>query len=290
MRLLYLTLIPYRAQHLIFTATQHLLEECCFDFAMKWLPDVLKEHMWDCPEAVELNRWIRVLLKHSGSLPQHAFENDSGLSLRTVLSSVIMLRHSAVHRLQISTARIAQMVRSAAKVANVLGDRHRAMQLTVLQQETQAQSDKLEIWTDHIRKRFSGELQGVSERRAELDRMEAQAKVAFIQEDNNNKSLIGSFFEESIANILRSHKVLEEHSGSQPDAQEKKAGITWKDISFARDDTWSARKSGPDLLASNRPSRDAMSVDERSSDEFSCDDATYEALRLAAESEKLMDA
>jgi len=52
---------------------------------------------------------------------------------------------------------------------------------------------------------------------------------------------------------------------------------------------WSARQSKPDLLVSKRPSRDKMFADEYYSDEFSCNDATYEALRLTAESETVMD-
>jgi len=50
---------------------------------------------------------------------------------------------------------------------------------------------------------------------------------------------------------------------------------------------WSARKSRLDLLAPNRHLRDGIVIDEYSSDELSCDDATYETLRLAAEPETL---
>ena len=85
---LYLTSIPHRAQHLLLTVTQCLLEDCCFEFAIRSLPDILKEHMWDCPEAVELNKWICVLLKYFSSLPQYTFNDGSGLPLKTVFLSV----------------------------------------------------------------------------------------------------------------------------------------------------------------------------------------------------------
>lgn len=269
--------------------TQLLLKDCCFDFAIKWLPDVLKEHIWDCPEAIELNRWIRVLLKYSGSLPQYAFDDGCGLPLNTVFLSVNMIRHSAVHRLQISAVRVAEMIQSAARFAGVLRNQHRAIQLTEMQQELQVQSGKLEMWKALLRKRFAGELQDISERRAELDRMEEQAKVAVIKEDSHNKSLIGSLLKESVPKILRSRETLEERPDLQPDVEGFRPRRAWEDMSAAGGDMWSIRKSRPDPHASKKPPCDGIFSDECSSDEFSCDDATYEALRLAAESKSLMD-
>ena len=285
----YLIFIPYRAQHLLLTATQRLLEDCCFEFAIKWLPDVLKEHMWDCPEAVELNRWIRVLLKYSGSLPQYAFDDGCGLPLKTVFLSVNMIRHSAVHRLRISAVRITEMIRSAARFAGVLRDQHRAIQLTEMQQELQGQSGKLEMWKALLRKRFAGELQDISERRAELNRMEEQAEVAVIKEDSHNRSLIGSLLEESILRILRSRETMEERPDSQPDVEGFGPRRTWEDMNTAQGNMWSIRKSRLHLHASENPPCDGIFSNECSSDEFSCDDATVEALRLAAESKSLMD-
>ncbi|KAK0703301.1 hypothetical protein B0T26DRAFT_792512, partial [Lasiosphaeria miniovina] len=41
---LYSSFLFYKAQHLIVTGAQQLLEECCFDFAAKWMPSVLERH------------------------------------------------------------------------------------------------------------------------------------------------------------------------------------------------------------------------------------------------------
>ncbi|CZR68383.1 uncharacterized protein PAC_18282 [Phialocephala subalpina] len=46
--------IPFRLQHRILCQTQRLLEECCYDFAERWLPSMLEANGWDAPEAVEL--------------------------------------------------------------------------------------------------------------------------------------------------------------------------------------------------------------------------------------------
>jgi hypothetical protein len=98
--------------------------------------------------------------------------------------------------------------------------------------------------------------------------------------------LINSFLEESVAKILRSHEVMNEHFGPQMDAEGKKGRVTWESMSLGSGDMWSARKSRPDFLAPNRHLRDdAIFVDEYSSDELPSADATYESLRLAAEPE-----
>lgn len=278
---LYLTFIPYRVQHLLLTVTQRLLEECCFEFATKWLPNVLKERKWDCAEAVELNRWVRVLLKYSGSLPQHAFNNDGNLPLKTILLPINALRHSAVHRLHISTPKIANMIESAAKVASVLGDQRRAMQLIELQQEMQTQSSTLEIWKDKLRTNFAGDLQHIAKQRAELDQMEEQAKRTVIQEDNDMKISIGTFLESSIQKILRSHEATKDDPDPQLDERENKS---LKNMSVPRGDVWSAGENSPDIFPSEKSSLYGSFEDGCSSDEFSCDDADYEALRLAVES------
>ncbi|KAL9120834.1 MAG: hypothetical protein Q9187_002613 [Circinaria calcarea] len=163
------------------------------------------------------------------------------------------------------------------------------MQLIELQQEMEVQSNKLEIWKDLFRRRLAGDLQDISKQRAELDRMEEQAEAAMIKEDNNNKSLVGSWLEESVQKILRSYETTEERPEIRPDVKEFGRRILWKDIGVERGTMWSTEKSTPDLPASKMPPRDGILVDERSSGEFSYDDATYETLRLAAESKTPMD-
>ena len=283
---LYLTFIPYRVQHLLLTATQRLLEECCFEFATKWLPNVLKERKWDCPEAVELNRWVRVLLKYSSSLPQQAFNNDDNLPLKAILLPVNALRHSAVHRLHISTPKITNMIESAAKVASILGDQGRAMQLTKLQREMQTQSSILETWKDKLRINFAGELQHVAKQRAELDLMEEQAKRTVIREENDMTISIGTSLESSIQMILRSHESTNDDHDPQLDERDNKSP---KNMSVPSADVWSAHENSPDIFPSEKSLLDGGFEDECSSDEFSCDDADYEALRLAVESTEPMN-
>jgi len=126
---LYPSYLPYKIQHLILTTTQHQLEECCFDFAAKWLPSLLEEHKWDCAEAVELTKWTRTLAKRCDKLPASAMDNGSEAPLKEVFFSTNVLRHTAVHRLSTTARGIHKMIQSASRLAQVLGDHSRAAEL-----------------------------------------------------------------------------------------------------------------------------------------------------------------
>ena len=54
---LYPLYIPYKTQYQLLTKTQRLLEECCYDFTVQFMPDLLEQRQWDCSEAIELNKW-----------------------------------------------------------------------------------------------------------------------------------------------------------------------------------------------------------------------------------------
>lgn len=67
--------LPYKAQHVLLCEVQVLLEECFYDFALKWLPALLEEQQCDCALAIELTIWSHLLRKNAGKvsvrLPQN---------------------------------------------------------------------------------------------------------------------------------------------------------------------------------------------------------------------------
>jgi hypothetical protein len=269
--------LPYRAQHLVLTTAQRLLEGSCFEFVMKWIPEISKEHMWDCPEALELNKWIRVLLKICNILPPRAYDNTAEQPFKSVLSSMIILRHSAVHRRRISTPEVAVMMQSATNFANALHDGRRAVQLNEIRKEILTQSKALAIAKASLQKRFAAEIGLLSDRRAELDRMEERSKVAMSKEDDENQLLIGDLLADAVS------KVLHDIGSSGDNTSNSMCGGTAFDGTSLVGKPGSGRESevGAGL---NEHIREALTTEEPSSDEFSCDDATDETIHLAAES------
>ncbi|OQD96418.1 hypothetical protein PENSOL_c016G02869 [Penicillium solitum] len=51
---LYPVYIHYRSQHLVLTTIQELLEESCFEFALRHFPQLLAKNGWDCPKLLSL--------------------------------------------------------------------------------------------------------------------------------------------------------------------------------------------------------------------------------------------
>ena len=194
---LYPLYLPYKVQHLILTTAQHQLEECCFEFAAKWLPSLLEDNNWDCAEAVELTEWIKTLAKRYDKIPAHAINNESKTSLEDVFLSTNVLQHTAVHRLSTSAKGVQKMIQSASRLAKALGIHPRAAQLERLHLEIESRLRDMEINKNLLENRLDEQLRAISEQRAELDRMEQEAIATMLKDDQENKILIRSFLEAS---------------------------------------------------------------------------------------------
>jgi hypothetical protein len=180
------------------TTTQRQLEECCFDFAAKWLPSILEDHKWECAEAAELTKWTRTLAKRCDKLPAHAINNDSETPLKEVFFATNVLRHTAVHRLPVTAQGIHKMIQAASQLVQTLGDRSRAAELEGLHLEIGSRIRDMELNKNFLENRFDEQLQIISEKRAELDRQEKEALATMLQEDQKNKQLVGSFLEGAV--------------------------------------------------------------------------------------------
>ncbi|RDL40953.1 uncharacterized protein BP5553_00932 [Venustampulla echinocandica] len=200
---LYPSYLPYKAQHIILTTVQRQLEECCFDYAVKWLPSLLEEQKWDCAEAVELTKWTRILAKRCDKLPASAIDNDSEIPLEKVFFSTNVLRHTAVHRLSTTARATYDMIQSASRLAQTLGDHTRAAELENLQLEIGSRIRDMELNKNFLENRLDEQLQVISEQRAELDRKEKEAIATMLQDDQENKLLIGSFLEDAVKITFR---------------------------------------------------------------------------------------
>ena len=100
---------PFKVQDMILTRTQELLEECCYNFTKEHVPNLLVDKRWECPKAIELNKWTTAIIKRHRQLPAAAFRK-SGCTIPQVLIAVNKLHHSAVHQMRISAKGIIQLI------------------------------------------------------------------------------------------------------------------------------------------------------------------------------------
>ena len=85
--------LSFGTQHWVLTTLQALLEASCFDFAQKWLPDLITSKGWDCPEAAELHLWTEALFEKSESMPASALSSTNDELWALMLVPVPKIRH-----------------------------------------------------------------------------------------------------------------------------------------------------------------------------------------------------
>jgi hypothetical protein len=162
------TYLPYRLQHLIFTQTQRLLEECCYYFAKKWFPSILEANGWDAPEAVELTKWCTTLSKRD--IPATAIALSHGQSLTGLFKRTISIRHCAVHRHQrIPVKKVEEMVRNAWLLSQALQDDLRAAQLLHWHKELENIVAHLQLRTNSQREAAEAELRNIHDAKVEIE-------------------------------------------------------------------------------------------------------------------------
>ena len=198
---LYPVQFPFKVQNLVLARAQKLLEESCYDFTQKHAPHLFVDKRWDCPEAIELNKWTFMMIKRHGKLPSGVF-NKSTSEIEAILLAVNKLRHSAVHRLRISAKGILQMVDEAVKFTETLSDLPRASQLEELYQELKHKIKSQEMNKNFLETRLKDELDDIKRQREELAKREEKVIASMIIEDTDNMHFIGSLLEGMLPKIF----------------------------------------------------------------------------------------
>lgn len=191
---LYPVYIHYQSQHLVLTTIQGLLEESCFDFALRHFPQLLAKNGWDCPEAVELTEWTKILSCNS-TQPIKILKAP----LEEFIGLLRELRHSAVHRLRKTAAGVERLVENAELFLQALEDSTRSEKVGSLRRELRYTIEELKRNKDLFERRLLAQLGEIQNMRNELDDREKNVKEAMIREDLQCSNDIG----ESLAKFVR---------------------------------------------------------------------------------------
>ena len=104
------TYLPFKIQHELLGNIQTLIEETCFYFAQKWLPELLKRQGWSTPEQGELTSWWALL--QDCHVPRQAIA-FSDIKASVVFKNCRQIRNCAVHREPVPVSGIKSMIRDA---------------------------------------------------------------------------------------------------------------------------------------------------------------------------------
>lgn len=158
-----------------------------------------------------MTKWTRIISKHSGKLPAHAFTLSDGSSLDFIFLSTTKLRHSAVHRLRMTARGVSQLVESAQNLAEALRDSIRTAQLKELHLDIDSKIKAMELNKNVLEDEFAREIEEIGQQRKDLDEKEERLRADLRVKDLENTLLIGSLLEESVKRIFdesyESHQV-----------------------------------------------------------------------------------
>jgi hypothetical protein len=154
----------------------------------RWFPSLLEEHGWTCAAAVELTKWVRVIQKHLDILPNGCMYTEQKKCFKRTLPHITRLRHTAVHRLHLTSVQLLKQVHSAYILAEVLEDKECTNRL----QTMHLRVDKWVKNMDHDTEVMKQE----AERR--VRQLELMLQITIAQQENRISSAAGQGLIDSI--------------------------------------------------------------------------------------------
>jgi hypothetical protein len=93
---------------------------------------LLEERSWTCAAAVELTKWVHIIKEHLDVLPNACMNIEQQKCFKDTFPCVIRLRHTAVHRLHLTSVQLLKQVHSAHVLAEVLQDHECSVKLQTI--------------------------------------------------------------------------------------------------------------------------------------------------------------
>lgn len=168
--------LPYEVQHYILGMMQRILEEGCYTFASRWIPDLLHKNNWTCSEAVELSTWRTFLPEN---IPAEALASHSK-PLHRCLADAVRIRNSATHRHICSSRELQRMTQQAEDLMSLFSDQTRQLKFQRLWIEINGWENLSVIDMQAARHKMELALQEIGER--PMDDMDWTANTISLQQ------------------------------------------------------------------------------------------------------------
>ncbi|KAH7110779.1 hypothetical protein B0J13DRAFT_577413 [Dactylonectria estremocensis] len=190
--------LPFRTQHQLLVKVQTILEQACFAFRQRVMPDVLQKNRWDYPKSTEHNLWATKFLQRQSGFANR--KGNTGKPLKKLFRSVADVRHTAVHRIRVSARGVEQFLLDAEGMATLLEDEVCLKSLTKLRRDIELVIEELER-NKHVSSKLGETLKRTADQRAELDRIEEEAIAEMVKEDGEYQVFAGSNLEQAIMSL-----------------------------------------------------------------------------------------
>lgn len=206
--------LPFWYQHRIMVQVQTTLEKACFNFASNNLEGVVQSNAWTCAEAIELNRWPKILLEHQNKLDQKSQE-CGGNSLPDILTSIGQIRHAAVHRLPLPAKTALGLITDAEALAKILQDNASLEMISTMRQMISIATEDLEKTKNSLALRLGEIEKEYVEKRIQLAREEA-ALIEFAKKESEENSFFANVCSDDTLDTLITAQTRWKQEGGVP--------------------------------------------------------------------------
>lgn len=198
-----LSLFPLQFQFItgykILVKTQQVLEFACFRFAKKAMPEILEKRKWHCPEEAELNLWATEFLKRLGKLEKKLSSPSlPSRPLKELFPSIAQIRHHAVHRIPVTAKELDQFMTDGKTLVQLFEDSTAIPVMVRARSEVHKAAAEMENRKNMLEARLAKVLQDVADKRAELDRIEAEAIADTERKDKEYELFAGTRLQETV--------------------------------------------------------------------------------------------
>lgn len=217
----------------ILVKTQQVLELACYRFAEKAMPEILEKRKWHCPESAELNLWATEFLRRLGKLERKTSRPAlPSRPLKELFPSIAQIRHHAVHRIPVTAKELEQFMADGETLVQLFKDSTAIPVMARARSEVHRAAAEMENRKNMLEARLIEVLQDVADKRAELDRIEAEAIADTQMKDKEYQLFAGTQLQE---NIWLDDGIIEEEAFAtqHPPAQEPVNGCLLDQLSTA---------------------------------------------------------
>ncbi|KAF9773105.1 hypothetical protein IL306_009148 [Fusarium sp. DS 682] len=164
--------LPFSAQHKLMVHLQQRLEDMCFSFAQRAMPDLLERRGWHCAEMAELQHWMK-----DYGFQEYVRNKVPDQEQSDQLLRLSVIRNCAVNRKRIDTTVLGGLLFFSLELAKVLEEPSAVDEIAQLRDGVIQATQRLAEETQVLHERYDTKLQAITAARAKLNIFEEKTNA-----------------------------------------------------------------------------------------------------------------
>ncbi|KAF4340310.1 hypothetical protein FBEOM_5821 [Fusarium beomiforme] len=163
--------LPFSAQYKLLVHLQQRLENMCFSFAKRVMPDLLQRRGWECAEMVQLQHWMK-----DDGFQDYVRQKVHDIEQADQLLSLSLIHICTLHRKPINASGLRIVLSSSVELAKVLEEPDSVEEIDHLHGAVAQTTQRLTEETRVLQAHYDAKLHEIAVARAKLDTWEEKTK------------------------------------------------------------------------------------------------------------------